>query len=73
MPFCPVEQNHLCNIGNGHMHHVDQFFEIILNLDKVQEEMFVSRALVDAFILPSGTICAILEAAITRNNSVQSF
>ena len=40
-PFCSVEWNHLCNFGRGC--YEEQFCEIILNWEVVQEEMSFKR------------------------------
>ena len=74
--FCSVEWNHLCNFGRGD--HKEQFCEIILNLNQwLRRRHVFKRFLIwssgDHFVMPSGTICAILVEGIMRNNSVKLF
>ena len=72
VPFCSVEQNHLCTFGKGH------YVKFILNLD----QCFSSRCLLNIiliwssrspFVHQSGTICAILVEDILRHNSMNLF
>ena len=62
----------------GRRHHLEQFCEIILNLD----QWFRRRCLLNTFhnwspgspaVQQSGTICAILVEGMKRNNSVKLF
>ena len=75
-PLCLVEWNHLCNFGRRH--HEDQFWEIILNLDKWFSKrcclkIFLIWSSGSPFVQQSGTICAILVKGIMMNNSMKLF
>ena len=68
-PFCSAEQNHLCDFGKGH--NEEQFYELILNLDKwfrrCLKKIFLIWSSDGPFVQRSGTICAILKESIMRN------
>ena len=68
-------RNHLCNFGRGYQ--VEQFGEIILNLDqrfrRCPLKLFLMWSSGGPFVEQGGTICAILVAGIMRNNSVKLF
>ena len=75
-PLCSVEKNHLCNFDRGH--HVEQFCEIILNLDQWFRgtcclKIFLIWSSGGLFVQQSRTICVILVEGIKRNNSVKLF
>ena len=56
-PFCLTRQNLSFNFGRGH--HIEQFCEIILNLDRwfrCPLKTFLIYSSGSTFILPSGTI-----------------
>ena len=75
-PLFSVKRNHLCNFGKRH--HVEQFCEIILNLDQWFRrrscfKIFLIWSSGSPFAQRSGTICAILVEGIMRNNPVKLF
>ena len=74
-PLYSVDLNHLCNFGRRH--HEEQFCEIILNLDQWCRRKCCLKVFIwssgSPFVKQSGTICAILEEGILRNNSVKLF
>ena len=57
-PFCPAEQNHLCNFGRER--HEEQFCDIILNLDqwfrRCHLKIFPIWSSGGSFVQRSGTI-----------------
>ena len=67
---------HLCNFVRGQ--YEEYFCEIILNLDqwfrrKGRLKIFLIYSSGGPFVLWSRTLCAILEAGIMRNISVELF
>ena len=56
-PLCSAEQKHLCNFGRRH--HIEQFCEIILNLD----QWFRSRCRLKIFILSRALTALLLIVA----------
>ena len=83
--FHGKQQNAMANLETGaeqfvqfgRVHHEGQFCEIILNLDqwirRCRLKTFLIKSSGGIFVRRSGTICAILEECIVRNNSEKLF
>ena len=75
-PLCSAEHKHLCNFGR--MHHEEQFYGIILNLDqwfrmKCRLNIYLIWSSGSPFVQRTGSICVILVEGIMRKNSVKLF
>ena len=75
-PFCYVEPNYLCNFGR--VYKEEQLCENIFNLDqwfrrRCGLKIFLIWSSGSSYVKRGGTICAILEQGIMRNNSVKLF
>ena len=74
-PLCLMERNNLCNFGR---HHVEQFCEIILNLDQWFRrrsclKIFLIWSSCGPFVQWSETIYAILKEGIMGNIHVKLY
>ena len=75
-PLCSAGPNHLCNFGRRY--HEEQFYKIILYLDKwfrrnCRSKVFLIWISGSPFVQHSVTICAVLLEGYMRNNSVKLF